>query len=109
MLTCLDIDVQSKKTTTVSIFRFTLQFCKTILAFANYIRLIFIQSDLFDRLSKTDTFASKDMKGQVDRSPKRAETDKRTTVSINPSMIYEPFFPCSSTNCNFIKILGYIF
>jgi hypothetical protein len=38
-------------------------------------------NDFFDRLSKTDTYASKDMKGQIDKAPKKVNSETRTTVS----------------------------
>jgi len=37
--------------------------------------------DVFDRLSKTDTYTTKDTKGKIERSaPKKVDTGKKTTV-----------------------------
>lgn len=48
-------------------------------------------TDFFDKLSKTETFASRDMKGQVERRNPPPETSvigkKKTTVSIYPPSI----------------------
>lgn len=39
------------------------------------------QNEFFDRLSKADTYASKDMKGQIDKAPRKVNSGTRTTVS----------------------------
>lgn len=41
------------------------------------------QNDFFDKMSKTETFASADMKGKIDRGPKKTTSEKKTTVSLS--------------------------
>lgn len=70
---------------------------------SNYSTPYHPQNAFFDRMSTTDTFASKDMKGKVDRTPKKVDDGKRTTVSnldiFIPSKASHRFLIFISTIC----------